>query len=196
MPAAQLSSAQVVGAPTIAPQRESVLGPRADTAGRAARPPANVLSRPVVARRAPPAATVPFARQQPALAQNPGRPLASDAVQQMRQGAPNSNPRVRVVETGQVRRVQPTVGASQPSTPQPPAADRRNMPPVRQQAQPQVTQPQVISPPRPPVIERRNGPPGRQDRQQPVTQPSAVHLRLRSLNSGMRLQRGKSASRR
>ena len=75
VPPAQLSSTQVFGAPAIAPQRESVLGARADTASRAARPPANVLSRPVVARTAPPPAAVPFDRQQPALSQNPGRPL-------------------------------------------------------------------------------------------------------------------------
>ena len=36
VPAAQLASVQVVAAPAIAPQRASVLGPRADTASRAA----------------------------------------------------------------------------------------------------------------------------------------------------------------
>ncbi|HYV61989.1 MAG TPA: DUF6600 domain-containing protein, partial [Bryobacteraceae bacterium] len=62
VPAAQLASVQVFGASAIAPQRESVLGARADTASRAARPPANVVSRPVVARTAPPPAPVPFER--------------------------------------------------------------------------------------------------------------------------------------
>ncbi len=71
VPAAQLASVQVVAAPAIAPQRASVLGPRADTAPRAARPPANVLSRRVVARTPPPPAPVPFDRQQAALIRNP-----------------------------------------------------------------------------------------------------------------------------
>src|SRR4029077_7217516 len=69
VPSAQLASVQVVSAPAIAPQRESVLGPRPNGA-RAVRPPDNVLSRPVVARTAPPPAPVSFDRQQAALAQN------------------------------------------------------------------------------------------------------------------------------
>ena len=68
VPAAQLASVQVVSAPAIAPQRDSVLGPRPNGA-RAARPPDNVMSRPVVARTAPPPAPVSFDRQQAALAQ-------------------------------------------------------------------------------------------------------------------------------
>ena len=52
-----------------------------------ARPPI-VLSRPVVARTAPPPAPVPFDRQQAALNQNPGRPLPAATVQQIRQNAP------------------------------------------------------------------------------------------------------------
>ena len=110
VPAAQLAAIQVVAAPPIAPQRESVLGPRADTASRAARPPANVLSRPVVARTPPPPAPLPFERQQPALAQNPGRPLPPTQVQQIRQTAPAPSAPVRVVDMGRVRRVKPAVG--------------------------------------------------------------------------------------
>ena len=172
VPAAQLASAQVFGAPKIAPQRESVLGARADTASRAARPPANVLSRPVVARTAPPPAPVPFERQQPALAQNPGRPLPTAAVQQMRQGAPAPSAPVRVVDMGRVRRVQPPVGAlpqGAPQQPQPqvarpqPAGERQNIPPARQQLPPQVA--------RPPAVERQNVPPARQQPQPQVARP-------------------------
>ena len=182
VPAAQLASARVFGAPTVAPQRESVLGARADTASRAARPPAGVLNRPVVARIAPPPAPVPFDRQQPALAQNPGRPLPAAAVQQMRQGAPAPSFPVRVVDMGRVRRVQPTVGAPgqqrpqqevarpQIERPQPPVIERRNVPPGQQQPQPQVLQPQVERPQRP-VIERPNVPPGQQQPQPQVLQP-------------------------
>ena len=140
IPAAQLASIQVFGVPTVAPQREGVLGARADTASRAARPPANVLSRPVVARTAPPPAPVPFDRQQPALARNPGRPLPTTQVQQIRQGAPTPSAPVRVVDMGRVKRVQPVVGAGpqggqQPIAPQPAVTERQNVPEQQKQQQ-------------------------------------------------------------
>ncbi len=151
VPAAQLGSVQVFGAPSIAPQRESVLGAKADTASYAARPPANVLSRPVVARTAPPPAPVPFDRQQPALAKNPGRPLPPTQVQQLRQAAPAPSAPVRVVDMGRVKRVQPniqpTVGARPQAAPSPvPQPAQPKAPPVRQQPPPQVSRPQVERP--------------------------------------------------
>jgi hypothetical protein len=181
VPAAQLGSVQVFGAPSIAPQRESVLGARADTASRAARPPANVLSRPVVARTAPPPVPVPFDRQQPALAKNPGHPLLTADVQQIRQGAPPPSARVRVVDMGRVKRVQPniqpTVGAGSQAAPNPaPQPAQQKAPPGRQQPPPQLSLPQPQRP-QPPVVERQNVPPGRQQplqqRQEPVTSPQA-----------------------
>jgi hypothetical protein len=140
--AAQLGSARIAAAPEIAPQRVSVLGPRAAEAPRAPRPPASVLSRPVVARTAPPPAPVPFDRQQAALNQNPGRPLPAASVQQMRQNAPARSSPVRVVDMGRVQRIQPTVGAApqggqQPNVPQPPVTERKNVPPGQQQQQKQ-----------------------------------------------------------
>jgi hypothetical protein len=107
----QLGSARFAAAPEIAPQRVSVLGPRAGEASRTPRPPASVLSRPVVARTAPPPASVPFDRQQAELNRNPGRPLPAASVQQMRQNAPARSSPVRVVDMGRVQRIQPTVGA-------------------------------------------------------------------------------------
>ena len=137
VPSAQLASVQVFGAPAIAPQREGVLGARADTASRAARPPANVLSRPVVARTAPPPAPVSFDRQQPALSRNPGRPLPTADVQQIRQGAPAPVAPVRVVDMGRVRRVQPNV---QPAVGVAPQGGTQNVPPGQQQKQQQDAQ--------------------------------------------------------
>jgi len=177
IPAAQLSSAQVFGAPAIAPQRESLLGPRADTAGRAGRPPANVLNRPVVARRAPPAASVPFARQQQELGQNPGRPLPSSAIQR---DTSNAGSRIRVVDMGRIRRVQPMPGGGQQavvpqqnSVPQPAGSERRNGPPTRQQQpQQQMAQPPAAVP-QAPITEQRNRP-DRQPRQQQMAQPPVV----------------------
>ena len=108
---AQLATARFAAAPEIAPQRASVLGPRAGEASRAPRPPASVLSRPVVARTAPPPAAVPFERQQTALQQNPGRPLPAATVQQMGRSVPARSSPVRVVDMSRVQRIQPTVGA-------------------------------------------------------------------------------------
>ena len=136
VPAAQLGAARMAAAPQIAPQRVSVLGPRAAEAARAPRPPANVMSRPVVARTAPPPAPVPFDRQQPILNQNPGRPLPAANVQQMRQNAPARSSPVRVMDMGKIQRDQPTVGAAPKGarqgnpapgvpTPQPPNAQQR-----------------------------------------------------------------------
>jgi hypothetical protein len=162
VPVAQLNSVQVFGAPTIAPQRESVLGGRADTASRAARPPANVLSRPVVARTAPAPAPVPFDRQQQALNQTPGRPLPASTVQQIRQGGPAANAPVRVVDMGRVKRVQPTI---QPTN-QPAVVERQKGP----QQTPQVDLPRGETP-RPPAIERQKG--QSQQKQQPQPQQAA-----------------------
>ena len=183
VPAAQLASVPVMSAPAIAPQRESVLGSRADTASRAPRPPANVQSRPVVARTAPPPAAVPFERQRAALAQNPGRPLAATEVQQMRQSAPVPVAPVRVVDMSRVRRTQPPVGRGpdgvlpQNAPPQPRANERNDAPgQIRQQQQQQQQdvrrQQQNIPQQEAPVNERRNGPPGqvRQQQQQEVLQ--------------------------
>jgi Family of unknown function (DUF6600) len=134
VPSAELARVQIFAAPAIAPQRDSVLGGRADTASRAPRPPANALSRPVVARRAPPPAPVAFDRQQPALAKNPGRPLPTASVQQLRQSAPAPSAPVRVVDMGRVRRVQPKVGTDFKGAPQPNAVPQPTE--TRQQKQP------------------------------------------------------------
>jgi uncharacterized protein DUF6600 len=181
VPAAQLASVQVAAAPAIAPQRESVLGPRGNTASPAARPPDAVLSRPVVARTAPPPAAVPFERQQPALAQNPGRPLPPTQVQEIRQSAPAPSAPIHVVDMGQIKHVQPAVGGGIQGAPpqnavsQPAVIERQNGPPgqQRQQQQQEVSRPpqQNVPQPQPAVIERQNAPPGQQRQPQ---QPQEV----------------------
>ncbi len=108
---AQLSAARFVAAPPIAPQRASVLGPRAAEASRAARPPAAVMNRSVVARTAPPPAPVPFERQQAMLKQNPGRPVPTPTAQQVRANVPNRPAQVHVQDMSHIRRVQPALGA-------------------------------------------------------------------------------------
>jgi hypothetical protein len=178
VPSGQLASTQVFGAPSVAPQKESVLGSRADTASRAVRPPANVLTRPVVARTAPPPAPVPFERQQSGLARNPGRPLPTADVQQIRQAAPAPSAPVRVVDMGRVRRVQQPAIDSAPQAapspvPQPSVVERQK---GRGRQQQDAAPPEAIAP-QPPVVERQKGrqqPPQQQTQQQPVTPPQAV----------------------
>jgi len=159
VPVAQLSNARFVAAPSVAPQRASVLGPRAEQAARAPRPPADVLSRPVVARTVPPPAPVPFARQQAELSKNPGRPLQQATVQQLGQAAQARTAPVRVANMSQIQRVQPKVGAGPQQ-----GSRQANTAPARPgvpSAQPANSQ-QRPSPMTPPAVNNRpNQPPSK-----------------------------------
>jgi hypothetical protein len=117
VPVAQVRQIGIMAAPSVTPQRSSVLGVHAATVGRAPRPPAAVLSRAVVARRAPPAAPVEFSRQQSMLARDPGRPLAPAAIQQMRQAQPAARIPVRIVAPVQARPVAVRPNAARPAPP-------------------------------------------------------------------------------
>ncbi len=92
--------------PAIPPSRESVLGHRPDMNVR--RPPAAFMSRPVVARTAPPPAPVSFDRQQAAIRENGGRPLGSAQLNALRpqQASAINQQRVRVVAPGPIRPIQ------------------------------------------------------------------------------------------
>ena len=97
--ARELASARMTTTAAVAPSRDSVLGARSNTAGRVSAPPAAVMNRQVIARTPPPPPPVPFARQQQALAANPGQPLPRRELQTLRPavaaGAP-ARPTVRV----------------------------------------------------------------------------------------------------
>jgi uncharacterized protein DUF6600/FecR-like protein len=77
-----LQSAEVMNAAPVAPSRASVVGNYGGA--RVAQPPVSIQSRAVVTRTAPPPAPVPFAQRQQALAANPGRPLDSGQMQELR----------------------------------------------------------------------------------------------------------------
>jgi hypothetical protein len=72
VPQTAVESGQVQQVAPVAPQRAALLGGR--QAGAAA-PPASLNNRALMARTTPPAAPVPFERQQSALQTNPGQPL-------------------------------------------------------------------------------------------------------------------------
>src|SRR5207302_11334006 len=104
----EIESAQVNPTmPTVAPQQRSVLGAGVEAR---VRPPASAMSRPVVARTAPPPTPVSFTKQQQVIQANGGMP---PAVAQMRRAgvetAEQSRPNIRIappVQPGSPRGVQ------------------------------------------------------------------------------------------
>src|SRR5882672_3990605 len=96
-----ISSASMASRVEVAPTRESVLGARANTANRVTAPPAAIANRQVIAKAPPPPPPVSFARQQQALAQHPGEPLARREVQSLRPAAaPEAHPMVKIAPPG------------------------------------------------------------------------------------------------
>jgi hypothetical protein len=86
----QLANAPVAGTapPTgTVPQKTAVTGGATSASVKA--PPSSVENRTVVAKTAPPAAPVPFAQKQQALAQTGGKPLAPAEENQLRESAPS-----------------------------------------------------------------------------------------------------------
>jgi hypothetical protein len=93
LPHDQMMRAPVNTVAAVAPTRTSVLG----TASRGTPPPPQALERPVVARRAPPAAPIGFAAKERALAGNPGRPIDAPALAGLRTATPVAAPKVEVI---------------------------------------------------------------------------------------------------
>ena len=89
----EIATAQVGGAPAVAPAKQAVLGAGATAS---VRPPAALQNRAVVAKTTPPPPPVPFARQQQAIQANGGRPLAVSQVRQMSPANAQVHPNVRV----------------------------------------------------------------------------------------------------
>lgn len=146
--AAALQNAQVVRTAAFAPSRESVLGRSAGA--RAVRPPDAVLNRAVVAKATPPAAPVPFAQRQQALAANPGQPLDAAAVSRIRaaQPAPVARPLVRQaadMPANAGRRPAPPATSAAPSTAGAPVNPPvyRGQPNIRREA-PAAAEPAVV----------------------------------------------------
>lgn len=107
----QVHAAAVIAAPPVAPRRESLVVAGARPAPR---PPARVVTRPIVAKLPTPPPAVPFERRQPALAAQPGRPLPPERVEQLRKpGEEYNRPTVRY--TPPPRNVNPP----HPSAPRP-----------------------------------------------------------------------------
>jgi len=138
----------------IAPRRESIMARAPAAATPIAQPPSALNARPVVSRQSASPAPVPFAQQQGALAQNPGRPLAPADIATIRQRqnlpaplpvrvlpqqAPNANNNSAgvVPQASAPRGVAPQKSA--PQAPVPQASAQR-------EAAPQKSAPQVPAP--------------------------------------------------
>ena len=88
-----VSRAPVAAFAPVAPTERSVHG----TAAQGDKPPPRVFERPIVARTAPPPASVGFAAQQQQLAAKPGKPLDEVARRELKPGAAAPAPVVKVV---------------------------------------------------------------------------------------------------
>jgi hypothetical protein len=107
--AQQIAGASISARVAVAPTHQSVLGASASTANRVTAPPAAVMNREVVAKRAPPPPPVPFVKQQQALAANPGLPLPKAELQGLRPTGAAATPRmVKVAPPG--KPATPSVG--------------------------------------------------------------------------------------
>ncbi len=160
VPAAALASVQVIRTAPVAPQRAAVIG-RSTPQASVARPPAAVVSRPIVAKTTPPPPPPAFAARQQALQRNPGVPLTHQDLQQIRQAAPPPRQAVVVRQAPAAQVVQPKVSA-QPAPPRntmmmrgaPPAGapQQGNRPPNPQQGYrppPPVNAAQPVNPQQP-----------------------------------------------
>jgi hypothetical protein len=153
--AQQIASAPVSARVAVAPTQQSVFGARSATANRVAAPPAAVANRQVVAKATPPPPPVAFARQQQALAQHPGEPLARREVQDLRP-ANAAQPRVKQAPPG--KPATPNMGSQAAGNP--PNGARPGQP-ANQPSQPAPGQPSAARP----------GGPGNQPLNRPPNQP-------------------------
>ncbi|GAC1633214.1 MAG: hypothetical protein NVS9B14_07600 [Candidatus Acidiferrum sp.] len=95
-----ITASPAVHTAPVAPVRASVMGAGRESAANATsasappKPPAAIVSRPVVAKVAPPPAPVAFEQKQRALDANPGKPLDAKAEQSLRAATPPPNAKV------------------------------------------------------------------------------------------------------
>jgi hypothetical protein len=184
--AREMASGPMSSRATVAPSRESVLGSRANSAGRVAAPPPAVASRQVIAKAPPPPPPVPFAKQQQALAAHPGEPLARHEVQTLRPAnTPAAQPLVKLAPPG--KPATPNMGrpgnqpgnappanrpGNQPAPNERPGATNPAQPNTRPEPnRPEPNQPVPTTRPEP---NRPTEPPARNDRPpsaQPNTRP-------------------------
>ncbi len=137
----QIASAPMTAHVAVAPTQQAVLGARASTAGHVTAPPAAVMSRQVIAKKAPPPAPVPFAARQQAMAAHPGVPIGRQQMATLRPtSAAAARPMVKVAPAG--KPATPTTGhpaaanAARPGQPAPAARPAEPAAPAARPAEP------------------------------------------------------------
>ncbi len=162
--AQQIASAPVTVRAAVAPTRESVLGAKAATANHVTAPPPAVVNRQVIAKTAPPPPPVPFAKQQQALAEHPGQPLARSEVRSLRPAATEAaHPMVKQAPPG--KPATPNMGR--------PGNQPGNQPSAGRPGQPASTPPTNQPGNRPANQQAPNERPGAANPAQPNRPPSA-----------------------
>jgi len=181
VPAAALAPAQAMRPPQVAPQAQAVSG-HGGASATVPHPPAAVANQAVVVKRPPPPPPVSFASKQKALQSNPGVPLNTEQVQQIRQTAPPSRaivvkqapPAAHVVQPVVAARppqnaIQARPGGQQPSAPTAPVQGNR---PVAQPASKPPAQPKFRTPTAPAQVNRPAAPPVSNPPVQPANRPT------------------------
>ena len=177
-----VASAPVALIPQATPTERSVRG----AAAAGDKPPPRVFERPVVARTAPPAASIGFAAQQPQLAAKPGQPLDDAARKALKPSAAAPAPVVKVVAPVQAAAPKERPPAVAPAArtdegraksderkaPAAPVAPAASVAPPQRPLPPQATPPAAATPA--PEQRGRGEPPGRAgQRGEPVATPPA-----------------------
>ena len=161
--AREVASAPVAPMTNVAPQQRSFAG--ANGPARA-RPPANAVTRPVVARATPPPPPAPAARQVQAVQANGGRPPALSRVREAQPEAARSN--VRIAAAAKPATL-PARGQGPNNRPgQPPVQTQQNRPAPNQPNQP-AAQPNANQPA---VRPNANQPPAQPNANQPAAKPN------------------------
>ena len=92
----EIASAPISRRAEVAPTKNSVLGNHTPGGNQAPQPPARVTNRTIVTKTPPPPPPVPFEKQQAKLAAQPGQPLESHDIENLRPTAAGSSERSRV----------------------------------------------------------------------------------------------------
>ena len=143
----EIASAPVaVNGPAVAPSKQAVLG---SGAAAAARPPAALQARAVVAKTAPPPAPVPFVKQQQAIQANGGKPLAISQTRQLQPEAVQTRATVKIAPPSKPAVPQNVQANRNVSQPQNTNANRPNVPGNTAQPTPSAVQPQNANANRP-----------------------------------------------
>src|SRR5438132_1517655 len=163
--AREVASAPVAPMTSVAPQQRSFSGA---TGPARARPPANAVTRPVVAKSTPPPPPATAAKQVQAVQANGGRPPAVSRIREAQPEAARSN--VKIAAAAKPAPLPARGNRPTPNTNQPPAQPNANQPAARPNANQPPAQPNANQPAARP---NANQPPAQPNANQPAARPNS-----------------------